>query len=129
MFFQHSNVFDLTQFNQNGQWQPIWKSMFHLLRQSTSRTEVNEIYPDCLAVIRILSREKSYLNQIISSEQIDSLLNIANIGSHNIAVSSSISVEALKCLCNLVFQSTKCQEMCLKNASIEGIVKRLRTYR
>lgn len=29
----------------------------------------------------------------------------------------------------MVFQSEKCQAMCLKNAAIEGIVKRLRTYK
>lgn len=88
------------------------------------------IYPDCLAAIRILSRDKTYLNQTITNEQFDSLLNIANIGNHNVNVKdTAISVEALKCLCNLVFQSTNCQTMCLKNAAIEGIVKRLRTYK
>lgn len=88
------------------------------------------IYPDCLAAIRILSRDKTHLNQTITVDQFDSLLNIANIGSHNENISdSAIVVEALKCLCNLVYQSTNCQMMCLKNAAIDGIVRRLRTYK
>lgn len=94
------------------------------------RTEALHIYPDCLAAIRILSRDKTHLNQSITVDQFDSLLNIANIGSHNENISDpAIVVEALKCLCNLVYQSTSCQMMCLKNASIDGIVRRLRTYK
>lgn len=86
------------------------------------------MFPECLAAVRILSRDKTNLNQT-TNDQFDCLLNIANIGPHNIECKSEISVEALKCLCNLVYQSEKCQSMCLKNASIEGIIKRLRTYK
>lgn len=129
-FFQYSNTFDFTVFNQYGQWTPIWNAIFQLIRLQAQRNDVVQILPDCLAAIRLLSRDKTYLNQTISSEQFESLLNIANIGSHNVGVTDLvICVEALKCLCNLVFQSTNCQEMCLKNAAIEGIVKRLRTYK
>lgn len=92
--------------------------------------EAQLIYLDCLAAIRILSRDKTYLNQTITNEQFDLLLNIANIGNHNETIlNPAIAVEALKCLCNLVFQSTSCQMMCLKNAAIDGIVRRLRTYK
>ena len=38
-------------------------------------------------------------------------------------------LEALKCLCNMIFNSTCAQALCAKNHSIEGIVIRLRTYR
>lgn len=94
------------------------------------RAEALHIYPDCLAAIRILSRDKTHLNQTITVDQFDTLLNIANIGSHNENISDAdIVVEALKCLCNLVYQSTNCQMMCLKNAAIDGIVRRLRTYK
>lgn len=85
-----------------------------------------DAYPSCLSAIRILSRNKINLNNT-TNEQFDCLLNIANIGAQNVACKTEVSVEALKCLCNLVFQSEKCQAMCLKNASIEGIIKRLRT--
>lgn len=101
-----------------------------MIRLTSRSQDAIQILPDCLAAVRLLSRDKTYLNQTITNEQFESLLNIANIGSHNVGVTDlAISVEALKCLCNLVFQSTNCQQMCLKNAAIEGIVKRLRTYK
>lgn len=122
---QHSQTFDFTVFNQSGQWPIIWSSIFNILKSSTADPN---IFPQCLASVRILSRNKCNLNHA-TVDQFDCLLNIANIGTHNVECSSEVSVEALKCLCNLVFQSEKCQAMCLKNASIEGIVKRLRTYK
>lgn len=98
--------------------------------KNSKQLNAPDIYSDCLASIRILSRDKTYLNQAITVDQFDVLLNIANIGAKNENISDpAIIVEALKCLCNLVYQSTNCQMMCLKNASIDGIVRRLRTYK
>lgn len=97
---------------------------------SDRHADALHIYADCVAAIRILSRDKTHLNQSITVDQFDSLLNIANIGNHNENVTDpAIVVETLKCLCNLVYQSTNCQMMCLKNAAIDGIVRRLRTYK
>ena len=44
-------------------------------------------------------------------------------------MSYEVQVEALKCLSNMIFQSTKCQEMCLTNASTEGIIRRVKMYK
>lgn len=83
----------------------------------------------CLQVIRILSRDKTYLNETINDDQFDCLLETACIGSENQQHPMEIQTEALKILCNLVFQSPKCQELCLKNSAVEGILKRLRMYK
>lgn len=80
----------------------------------------------CLQAIRILSRDKTYLNETINSDQFECLLDIAAIGSHNTDYTDEVQTEALKILCNLVFQSSKCQELCLTNTAIEGILRRLR---
>lgn len=106
----------------------LWTSIFQILTATPSSTHA-KYFPECLAAVRILSRDRTNLNQT-TPKQFDCLLNIANIGSSNIpALPVAVSVEALKCMCNMVFQSEKCQAMCLKNAAIEGIVKRLRTYK
>lgn len=106
----------------------MWNGVFQLLKER-SRDDIAEIYPDCLAFIRILSREKSHLNKVINIEQIECLLNIANIGSQNVETTAAVSAEALKALCNLVYLSTTCQKLCLKSSVVDGIVKRLRAYR
>lgn len=106
----------------------LWNSIFNILG-ATPTAQHHQYYAECLAAARILSRDKTNLNQT-TTKQFDCLLNIANIGSANVpALPVAVSVEALKCMCNMVFQSEKCQAMCLKNAAIEGIVKRLRTYK
>lgn len=102
-----------------GQWTRIWNALFVYLKNPTS-----SIHMECLATLRICSRDKTYINDCLTEEQLDALLSVANVGPAN-----AVQVEALKCLCNLVFQSTNCQEMCLRNAAVEGIVNRLKTYK
>lgn len=122
--FQHSQTFDLQFLTTSGQWSRVWNALFLYLKSPASA-----IHMQCLATLRICSRDKTYINDCLQDEQLDSLLNVANIGFKNYKAINSVQIEALKCLCNLVFQSTKCQEMCLRNASIEGIVNRLKTYK
>lgn len=108
----------------SGQWASLLNALFQYLSSPNC-----SIFPECLSTIKILSRDKTFLNDTITDENIDCLLNIANIGSQNYNLNEMIQVEALKCLCNLIFQSKNCQDYCLINSSIEGIIKRLRTYK
>lgn len=89
------------------------------------------IYPDCLAAIQVMSRDKRHLNQMITVDQFDTLLNIANIRGHDenntIVADPVIIVGALKCLCNLVYENPTCQRMCSNICDISGIVRRLPT--
>lgn len=125
---QNKHTFNLTVLNQSGQWMCLWNSIFQILSSAPSASHA-QYYPECLAAVRILSRDKTNINQT-TPKQFDCLLNIANIGASNVpSLPVAVSAEALKCMCNMVFQSEKCQAMCLKNAAIEGIVKRLRTYK
>lgn len=117
-------TFQFGSLNTSGQWLSVWKIIFDQLKSS----DYNDSYTNHLSAIRILSRDKTNLNQI-NNEQFELLLNIGNIGSKNIKCSSELMIEALKCLCNLVYNSTKCQEMSANTVAAEGIVKRLRTYK
>jgi Guanine nucleotide exchange factor synembryn len=98
----------------------MWNNLFEILKTPTN------INKECLQSIRILSRDKTYLNETITDDQFDCLLEIASIGTQNHEYSPEIQTEALKILCNLVFQSKKCQDLCLKNSAVAGILKRLR---
>lgn len=107
----------------SGQWTLLWNNLFEILKAAT------KIQLKCLQAIRVLSRDKTYLNETINDDQFDCLLESASIGSENQQHLPEIQTEALKILCNLVFQSKKCQELCLKNSAVEGILKRLRMYK
>ena len=101
----------------------LWNNLFEILKTPT------KIQLKCLHAIRVLSRDKTYLNETINDDQFDCLLESASIGNENQQHPPEIQTEALKILCNLVFQSKKCQELCLKNSAVEGILKRLRMYK
>uniref|UniRef100_A0A1B0GPK4 Ataxin-10 domain-containing protein n=1 Tax=Phlebotomus papatasi TaxID=29031 RepID=A0A1B0GPK4_PHLPP len=118
---QNDQKFHFAELTTNGQWKGLWEATFIYLNTPTA----SEIHRECLSVVRILSRDKTYLDQCITEERINCLLNAANIGSENHNHGSGVVIEALKCLCNLVFNSKKCQEMCLTNTSTKGIINRI----
>lgn len=123
-YFQFSESFNLPSLTLSscGQWTLMWNNLFEILKAPSSN-----IRKQCLQAIRILSRDKTYLNETITKDQFDCLLDIAAIGTRNLEYSDDLQTEALKILCNLVFQSPKCQELCLSNTAVEGILRRLRT--
>ncbi|GAB0098121.1 Synembryn [Sergentomyia squamirostris] len=122
---QNDQKFHFMELTTNGQWKVLWEATFDYLASEESAP----IYRDCLSVVRILSRDKTYLDVCITDERINCLLNAANIGADVKKHESAVVIEALKCLCNLVFNSKKCQAMCLNNTSTSGIIARIRTHK
>lgn len=124
---QHSQTFHLAAFTQSGQWTTIWEAVFRLLAAPETPTT---LFGDALLVLRILSRDRAHVNQTTET-QFDTLLRIADLGeqaqSPERRVPDAVAADALRCMCNLVYQSESCQAMCLKNTAIAGIVRRLRT--
>uniref|UniRef100_A0AAG5DL11 Synembryn n=1 Tax=Anopheles atroparvus TaxID=41427 RepID=A0AAG5DL11_ANOAO len=122
---QNSQVFNFLHFTSTGQWVLIWNKLFAYLADAGMPHRVA-----CLMAIKVLSRDKTYLNDTVTVEQLDTLLQLAGIGAPDACeATQEVQVEALKCLSNMIFQSTKCQEMCLGNASTEGIIRRVKMYK
>lgn len=76
------------------------------------------------------------MNELITEERINILLKLSGLQKPEkilekkiIAPDYDIIIEALKCLCNLVFNSSAAQKICCRNGTLEGIIKRLLTYR
>ncbi|XP_053671883.1 synembryn [Anopheles nili] len=122
---QNSQVFNFTHFTNTGQWVPIWMKLFEYLADPGMPHRV-----DCLMAIKVLSRDKTYLNDTVTMEQLECLLLLGGIGPpEGCDATEEVRVEALKCLSNMIFQSPKCQEMCLNNTSTEGIIRRVKMYK
>lgn len=79
------------------------------------------------------SRDREYLDDIMSEERIDKLLVRSDLKTveidQTIKTSDKVQLEALKCLCNLVYNSKVVQIICEKNELVENIFKRLVQYR
>lgn len=67
---KYSESFNLSSLTSSGQWIKLWISSFEHLKATTT------IQKECLQTIRILSRDKTYLNETINDSQFDSLLDI-----------------------------------------------------
>lgn len=93
--------------------------------------EAKQLQHDCVTTIRILSRDKTHLDKVITESQVRALLRLANIDPEALQTTQdeSIIIESLKCLCNLVFNSAMCQSMFNKLNAADGIIKRIRTYK
>ncbi|XP_055631722.1 synembryn [Toxorhynchites rutilus septentrionalis] len=121
---QNQQVFNFSSLTTSGQWVLLWNRLFEYLCDPTFPHQVG-----CLVAIKLLSRDKTYLNETVNTEQLDCLLYLAGIGSEGYCdATEDVQIEALKCLSNLIFQSKKCQELCLVNSSTEGIMKRIKEY-
>ncbi|CAG2178308.1 unnamed protein product, partial [Oppiella nova] len=90
----------------------------------------------CLQVLRILTRDKSHLDELFSADRIETVLHLAMLVGEeeafmtrqNVRFDPQVVVEAQKCLCNLIYNSHTIQKLCANNSCIEGIMLRLRMH-
>lgn len=126
---KHTQTYAFDDLNEKGRRRKLWTSLLHRLQ---NEGEVR-CYKYCLSCIRILSRDKTELNELICEEWLQTLLHHAGLISQEEALSSSdkshvnyeVMLEAMKCLCNIIFNSPCAQALSTKNHSLEGIVVRL----
>lgn len=92
----------------------------------------------CLKTLRMFSREKDKLVNMVSEITIASIMKMTGLNHYAVEEGDLIEIqngdpevmlEALKCLCNLVFNSQLAQRICSKNGCVEGIIQRLKTYK
>ncbi|KFM73776.1 Synembryn-A, partial [Stegodyphus mimosarum] len=91
----------------------------------------------CLETIRILSREKTQIEELFTKQAVGILVNLAGLIAEEEEIlnqctrvhDAKVIVEAQKCLCNLIYNSSFVQKTCCNNGCIEGIMLRLRTYK
>ncbi|XP_042202446.1 synembryn-A isoform X1 [Callorhinchus milii] len=86
----------------------------------------------CLETVRILSRDKSNLGPFTSKGAMLSLARHGGIQYREERVHEmpdlDVIVEALKCLCNIVFNSCVAQEVCAETRLVLGLADRLKLY-
>ncbi|KAI4487043.1 hypothetical protein M0802_012098 [Mischocyttarus mexicanus] len=130
-----------------------WKILFQYL----SKSEHESMHLNCLAALRILSRDKTDLNKIVSKEMVISLLHLAELYCQRDEIPStngndyfsninprlllyihlfisyfmffSVPIESAKVLCNLLYHSFKVRE-CLvtEKDCLENLINRIDKY-
>lgn len=101
--------------------------------------ELEKYHIQCLSTIRILSRDESSLLRNNIVPDVCCLLNLAHLSLGNTTImtaattpdgfdqpfNTGVVVEALKCLCNLVFQNTDVRRECVRQNVADLIFQRL----
>ncbi|XP_065225602.1 synembryn isoform X2 [Planococcus citri] len=126
---QNKESFTFDNLEKDNVLQRLWTIVFKHLKDKNSES----IYELCLKTLRILSRDKVNLEKCINDQRIEDLLEHAALKGTNAEKvdkfkEHAIIVEALKCLCNMTFNSAKVQTICSTNGTLEGIIRRLRLH-
>ncbi|XP_043944080.1 synembryn-B isoform X2 [Protopterus annectens] len=87
----------------------------------------------CLEALRILSRDKKVLDPVATKQNILALMRLAGLEYTENAVKEmpdfAVIVEALKCLCNIIFNSKVAQQLSVDLRVIVSICQRLQMYK
>ncbi|KAL6428305.1 hypothetical protein ACFW04_008541 [Cataglyphis niger] len=113
--------------NKNCLREKLWKRLFYYLTDCTHRDHHHHY----LAALRILSRDKTNLNELITDEEIKIILQNAILT--KICEEEQISytagtIESLKLLCNLLFNSVKVQQSKVLISSLPYLIDRIKNY-
>ena len=101
--------------------------------QSTEHVSLNYI-ARCLEALRVLSRDKSNLGEMIGEESCLIFMKLAGLYSDDqnsqlevetVIAKSEVVIEALKCACNLVYQNAEFREYAVKYKCTKAICVRL----
>ncbi|KAK0084809.1 hypothetical protein PV325_006414 [Microctonus aethiopoides] len=120
----HASTMQFSVLNENNARSEIWRLLFEKLSDEKSIS----IYDKCLVTLRILSRDKTDLDSLITDERLNIVISKANLSSSVTYYSNDVILEALKLICNLIYNSTSVQIQILKTLCLSNLVKRLSTY-
>ncbi|XP_057339844.1 synembryn-A [Microplitis mediator] len=102
----------------------IWNGLFTQL----SSDKYLKIHDKCLQVLRILSRDKKDLDVIISDERLNIIIEKADLAEAVPPPYTNVTVEALKLLCNLIYNSPGVQIQITKTKCLKNLVTRISYY-
>ena len=104
----------------------VWKDVFSVL----DRSDLVLLQFEALNCARILSRDKSGLNETISEEMINTLMKLSGIGAQIVSEESAdqVVLESLKVFSNLLHQSCVVQSYCTKNGFLSKILTKVTNH-
>ncbi|KAG6453807.1 hypothetical protein O3G_MSEX008322 [Manduca sexta] len=113
----------------------LWTALFQHLQNKSSKS----IHSICLAVIRVLSRDKTDLENLLCEKWITTLIEMSGLYNYDgnddnfngvmALTDKEVMVEALKCLCNLTYNSEAARAHCANTSIAQGLVARLKVYK
>ncbi|XP_022234112.1 synembryn [Drosophila obscura] len=140
---KHADLLVFDSFHSDNQWHELWLAIFGILDDA----QLGHLHTQCLNTVRILTRDEFSLQTNYIEHEVSQLLRLARVEASALKlpatpdelkqqeegqlqeqpslVQSDIIAEALKCLCNLVYQSADCRKQCLRQHCLDAIIKRV----
>ncbi|XP_002739687.1 chaperone Ric-8A-like [Saccoglossus kowalevskii] len=107
------------------------KNLIRGIIDSLAMPRSSECHAQCLETLRILSREKFKLYTMAEREGVQILLRHAGLDIESVhEMEDKVTIEAQKCLCNLVFNSDAVQRICSSDSTcVEAVIARMKLYK
>ncbi|KAJ8682060.1 hypothetical protein QAD02_017852 [Eretmocerus hayati] len=103
----------------------VWGAIFSHLKNNEERA----LHEKCLATLRILSRDKTDLDNILTEDKLNVILRCAGLETkQEVYVIENVTNEAQKLLCNILFNSPKIQNIITETSCLETVVDRISKY-
>ncbi|KAK1123396.1 hypothetical protein K0M31_008106 [Melipona bicolor] len=112
--------------NNNNLREKLWQRLFDCLSDNSQ----SSLHHSCLSVLRIISRDKTKLYELITDERLGIIVDKAALKNTDAKEHTyiNITIEALKVLFNLIFNSTKVQEILPKTSCLQFLIERIKNY-
>ncbi|KAH8397816.1 hypothetical protein KR222_002762 [Zaprionus bogoriensis] len=126
---KNANLLVFDSFRADNQWHELWLAIFGILEDAS----LSPLHTLCLNTVRILTRDEFSLKTHYVEQEVNTLLSLARLDANTTLESdvpltdaeAAVIAEALKCLCNLVYQNGDCRRQCMRQHALDGVVKRL----
>ncbi|CAH0560858.1 unnamed protein product [Brassicogethes aeneus] len=123
-----TNVFQFPDLDKDNLRQDLWNALYDICNSS----ENNDLKYKCFSTIRILSREKTLLNSLVSEEWLELFKRESRLGNEEFTFNNEnlkVALEAEKCLCNIVFNSISVASKCIQNGILENTLTRIKKFK
>ncbi|XP_078041347.1 ric8 guanine nucleotide exchange factor A [Augochlora pura] len=113
--------------NQDQLREKLWETLFNYLSDNSQ----SSIHQHCLSALRILSRDKTNLNELVTDDRLNLILGKAALKDTSIeeqTIFTDVTIEALKLLCNLIFNSTIVQQASPTISCLPCLIERMGQY-
>lgn len=108
-----------------------WKALVNIIRDDNRK----ECFILAIEAIKIFTRNKNLLDDVVDAAFLDTLLHHAGIAVENSTRgngherNTEVILEALRCLSNIYLQCSRGQNFALENQTIPGIMEQMKKYK
>ncbi|KAJ8952632.1 hypothetical protein NQ314_007491 [Rhamnusium bicolor] len=128
-FVQNSErIFVFPELNEGSKRSDLWKSLYNIAKMNQDKIVVK----NCLIAIRILSREKYSLSELVTDDWLILIKKHTGLEDKLFIFDEEtlpLALQAQMSLCNIIFNCRSVAKACSNNGILDSIVERINRYK